>query len=862
MGSYYNVRAVRMIKASPTKTILTLKDSIQYVCLGHFDMIAVDQLGSRALIPLPLRAIEDDRKKDHESRFGLLDACVYSLYMLCPIEEQDKNSLCDFWEKETVFTTFTRIHCRPSSEQEAVPFFTTSELLRKEWHQIHQLELGDNPVISCSVKLTGEQDTANIEAMFYDSLELEDSVAVMKSNSLKAILEGLQRLSASSIVWDTYTYCCIAINYLLNLSQPAEMPLAQERIPIMTTRFSVRDVSLADELFNGLKEYMETKYGKELQQWYVMGTADHSVQIASLSENALVDLMRYLVLHSDKLHWCFNDIITRLGVTYEQCNRRGTSKQATKETNKLKLEYYQQLYELWKGSSFPTWAYPLRKLLSTLVAMERSHVMDDLARLLIPCVNAFLQRLLHMETEEGLTKDSSKEIFHFLHAWADLNHDISELESQLTQHPELIPVRYYIPASILLFELQFIQKCAIALSDRNRRQFCPLLLITDERNMHTQAPLDPKYREYNKTCPLLVYVPVEQLYNPWEFVLNATHEVAHYCEDSARDRETRSEILRNCTSHYTIFLWYRDVVELFDDDQRSLWKKGLAAKEQINHIIDAKIREISIAGHYASGCENHLTQNIELLKAAIFALLSQEQPLEQYLLHIVPDYFVKYQEYYKRYMEPKQFVQDSLSRIASMDVRLSALQHLCSECYADIAMVLLHQISFSDYYRAIYQREYDYLATNLEECCNVNFDLVCHVQRLALVISVMERLHSSNSSLISDTWMHNSICRSNEYNCEWVEQAVELLNWIARRDGWENIVFRKTGQSLRPEMLDSVSFQYLRQYLFVCGWKLLEKLSKTGTMDLRQAAIHNVRTIFPDISDKAFSYKKILEYLN
>lgn len=76
----------------------------------------------------------------------------------------------------------------------------------------------------------------------------------------------------------------------------------------------------------------------------------------------------------------------------------------------------------------------------------------------------------------------NEDIWEFLDCWTSLTNDISNLESQLAQHPELAAVRYYIPAMVLQFEERLVDSYVKVIQKLNQQRG------EDEENPAGQRP--------------------------------------------------------------------------------------------------------------------------------------------------------------------------------------------------------------------------------------------------------------------------------------------------------------------------------------------------------------------------------------
>ena len=859
----YNVRAVRFIKTTAETPILS-NQFARYICLGHFDMMEIDELGG-TLSDKPLQNIQNDRVSGRESEFGYSENYVYSLYMLCEADTSVSESIKSFWEQESVFTVVTRIHCDLDSRNSAKAYTQVLKdycLLGAKNARLVELDQGKNQngtVIFLKAALAGlDSAKESVHCIFYDSLELGDTVAVMKSSSLAACLEVVRFLSDNPCVRDTYTYCgilakVIRSNKPLNGLTPHEDAL----LPSVTTRFSIRDNCKADNFFDLLRYTLDIPNN----QFYVTGTADHSIRWNECTEKRLIEIIRYVAKNSTELHNCFNDVITRVGLDYvpplkhgsNKTNRRDISAQIPKYDNSMQYLRAKMVLD-----TNPNWQYSLCKLLGTLDTMYNNYVMDDLANLIIPSVNAFLERLHDLRDEIEENPELLEDITHFIRCWTELSNDISQLESQLTQHPEIHPVQYYIPAMLMQFELKILEKCSIALSDAGKRKFHPMLVTTSNPNVYTICPLDPRNDDSAQQCPLLVFIPIADLYRPWEVVYRATHEMAHYCVDTARSRNERHRALVRCIAHYTIDRWYnRNIKDILDDSAGKLRQNSNEYVGKLSSIIyQMTCDELSAEEQN----DIHLTHSRHAITKTIYTIQADESYLEQYLFSVCPDYFYTNRYRYPRILASNNRGLDYLIYTRESENFLDTLTHFCAECYADIAMILLLQADFLDYYRCVYHDEYvllkkDYIGIDEHPLAP---SIVKHIERMALVINAIQKVVGNQNR--SWSWSHISTLPRETY--PWIGFANDFVDQLSKSpEQVRNNPFATHEGSWHPELLSVSTFKILEDYLVGCARILLQKFTSDNDTTERSKSIKEIRKYIGSVSDKHFNWKEIQSFL-
>ncbi|WP_294702556.1 hypothetical protein [uncultured Flavonifractor sp.] len=763
----YDVCVIELIKAldfSSLKRFLTTKESNIYLCLGHFDMIKAARTCD---VAFPLTAIQEHIQRssiNNSPNCRLSENCFHSLYMLKQLaisDQQTRNELDQFWAMDCNFFCVIRFHCdqvqKTCTDQQFSDILLTRsrtlpghDKISSENYPFSQL-LIDNTTRSYTVyrekspnSLQGDGTEAVLtqdaqEALhvagavaFYDSLELGDVVGIVKSNSLSTAMNILQHLYGCDVVSNAYTYCGVERGLLQQdhtLLLPAERsdPLNAHTLTHPTTRFCVKLGWKADYLLRKLQPYTS-------RITFVTGTADVIIEWKPSTEREFLSYIGQLV-NFTSLYNAFADIITRIGIPYT--TPLASRKHLRKSCFWDQLPNAKDLSWL-RCSQLERWRSPIRRLVGTLQSMYESSVLDALACLLIPGVDAFLARMHYIQENGQWSSTYKQDVTDFLDRWATLANDISHLESQIVQHPDLTPTRYYIPAMVLQFERALLEECVHitesldqkkADSTNSPRNFAPILLPTSEDNVHTLCPLDPEFDiQYTDNSPLCIFLPIHRIYQPWELAHMLCHEIQHYSGDALRCRDSRLECLANCAAANIV-----SFLTLYVNDPASYSPDNLVMERSfqktIATLIIHQLKEIgkppylkiiretlpSIMFEIARNQKHQETlQNILFSNTAPEAQMASVQRMCQLNAMEVGVVFANVFEQHTRY-----------------------LCGLCKECYADIAMILMLNCSFKDYYHCIYedeQRKFQKQPKNHQE----EEMMERHTDRLAMVILAIE----------------------------------------------------------------------------------------------------------------------------
>lgn len=870
MSDYlYDLRVVRLTKSVSTDVLSTFlqKKSNCYVCLGHFDMLEVVPLPQNEF---PLKAIQDDiqntfYRQDHE----VTENYKYPLYILKQLGsilpsgelaetdeiQKEIDDLDQFWAVEKNFLFITRFHCDRVDDRQ-VSF--SQELMNRcrdfqDAGDFYKGSLCMDEEVRGYVRFLTEKGNEAVSVVFYDSLELGDIVGAVKSNALSAAMKLLQHLYECPAVSDAYTYCGVDCTLLRDskYSQiPVERrePLELSHIQHASTRFSVKFAKAADTFLNPLKAQMERVGLPARRIDFVTGTADVIVEWTPCSEVFFLYQIQSIVTFP-KLYHAFLDIITRIGTEY-RTPQNSREKPLEKEPFSNLVSYEPKEF----SGPLERWRYPLVRLLGTLRTMYESSVMDELSQLLIPGVNAFLERICYLRDQVPWKNQDDNEISNFMDWWSALASDIYHLESQMVQRPGLTPARHYIPVMVLQFELRFVYDYTnlIRLLDETlakekdvsarSRAFVPILFPTLERNTHTLCPMDPGHDvHYTKKSPLCIFLPIHRLYQPWEIACMLGHEIQHYVGDVLRYRKERLHCLVKSVAAYVTV-----VLGMYVSDSYTFQSSTILEERQFQEKLAESIaQQLSIE----TSKNAYLRFIAGDLPAAMFYVASRTENQET-----LQNILLKHMALEKQIPCIRQ-----LCILNTMDVgaqmasafhnHVEYLTSLYKECFADISMILILNCNFEEYYHCIYKEEasrFGVSPASKEE--NQIFER--HTDRLAMVLIIMEELRQGwmETKEPSDIW--SCIARKKAIHWRTVREFVNEQRYTWKR------FYSDDGGNGNVLLADEAC--QLELYLKKCGDSLLCLLKKNKDIEV---SVEQLQEYLSIVRNNGFNWIKIRSYL-
>ncbi len=889
----YDVRVLHFEKrANRTSAIDSATDSNwDYICLGHFDRVTAESLSNCRNANLsPLQIIGNNIKD------GSLidDNYVFSLYLLR--ESKANNACTNFWDSKKNFCSIIRLHCDLAKIGEI-----KEPLISYLENYFHNLT---NPFVKYIQPGKVHVYNFDVSYMVYNSLELGDAVVILKSDSIVAMLEISRCLNFNSIVCDTYTYCLIQTQLLkqdvteetsgVDVTEKSQqdntretaLPQTEAQPPTLgyaATRFAVRDAYAADLFLQKLciKSDENNSYPKA---HFITGTTDLIIEWGPCSENEFVQYMRQIAQrgilpHTKKtvdditVQAAFNDVVTRVGLDYRSkpAYTTGTSEQGLCPTNKKpvappilpsEINFCRGKIGLFSDRSFK---HSFIRIMGTLESMLHNSITDDLYNLLYPSTRAIISRITYIEKFNRQHEQDfhfQEDVIRYLEKWELLAGDITNLESQLVHHPELQVVRYYAPAMVLQFELEFAIVCSKLLSGSNARCFIPMLALSQETAVSTECLLDPFDDPYDGECALITQIPSEMLYNPWKVAYQLCHEMSHYSGDVARNRKIRKDILCECMAEWIARYW----AEPYIDNIPSIRHEALQEfrkfcddfKRKLYKLLQQSLKDYADNLHLESLCEK-IQQHC--------SNICNNQQLREQFQNVALSYLSEDEQLAflgKTACAVNATAYPTMMELNDLKKHLAYLKSCLKEGYADISMIMLLDCSDRTYIECVFADEIErvqnkYSGINHEELYNT---LNPHIDRYALVHAAIkaEQLSEKPICIRKKLLKRLHVQAENQSKDEWLKKAKEkAYNAIASIQGDADIYWELDVANLLTEHLRMSEATAIINYFVICIKDLqcfINDKNNIGKVEQLRRALRAVR---PDCFDWSELQKFLFE---
>ena len=535
-----------------------------WASMGHFDAIYEYALPRGALFP----SIRENNRR--LAAWNTAEHYYRPLYLL---SETDDSA---FWEHKSPFLGVVRVHF--ASNTNVLNQYSALE----EWLQTQAVP-------------------ADMSFRLYRTIELSDAILAVRSDRLNPVLDLSLALRRSGVVGKTYTYCGIHMEALRDDIRHFDR---NDKIRFCSMRFDVADFTCAE---SELREITLIMGQPVIKPTLITGVDDVVIQWKNLSVGRLASLYRrWFILKGNQFN-VFHAVITRLGtkdgdIPFDDYARPETSsREKLSEVCQSLIDIYHERIQpqnpigaTGNDEEQPIWLQPIHELTDTLLRMSKTELLDECVYMLIPGVRAFLE---DMASGSPAIKKSSYNV-EFVENWVNIIEHLMRGEGQLVHHPELRPILYDIPVSMLEYVLSFLDVVSNALisADENETgQTVPKnisFFLVPRLCLRVEA-MEIIASRGNKRGLLMVNLPFTSLYEPETMMSAICHEVSHFVGEELRCREKRvsfylsaaaniiASSMFRCGDASLIHVITRELMGRFDEGEySSLTIKTLAESTQ------------------------------------------------------------------------------------------------------------------------------------------------------------------------------------------------------------------------------------------------------------------------------------------
>lgn len=532
-----------------------------WITLGHFDAMYAYKLDSGNMNLFQAINLQNQTFPEFSSQNKFL----HPIYLIT-----DDNQTEAFWyNRQYAFFAVVRIHFAESVDA-SENYCTLKKQLRE--HAAWCREQSSD--FDCRYEV-------------YQTIELSDSILVIKSDACSDILRFVLTLRRYPYIGKVYTY--FAINYAA-LKNSHWLPGEDDRIDLFTMRFSVRDFRPFQKQTETVCELLDVQ-----SRYLIAGVDDVVFSREDLPLRSLIALYRawFLGQYGRPIPWGegISDVTTRVGIKLENCLCEGMKSKSTvvlQQKCESIISDFNRIRDYISGhkvtSEDYSWLRPLSELVYSLPRINSTVILDEFLYLMLPAVHAFLSNVY----ERLRTNRLDSRLCHvFVENWADLTEHIMRIEGQLSQQPEMRPVLYDIPVAMLEYTLAFLQKVSAVLQENDEQKSRISFLLVPRLCSRIAAqelfPAQP-----NRAPGLvLVSLPLRALYEPDAVQRALCHETSHFVSEAWRQRDFRREkyiLSASSVITYELFRSYDPVIRSVFRDLLAKTVKSLKIRDMNREV--------------------------------------------------------------------------------------------------------------------------------------------------------------------------------------------------------------------------------------------------------------------------------------
>ncbi len=603
------------------------------------------------------------------------------------------------------------------------------------------------------------------EYLICRSLELSDCIVLWKIDSMSRLLQVAEEIQDSEDIGFVQTICSIS----LNNSNTKE----DEIIELLSIRFSQRNSNILNEIIQVMSNDLRKDGGIVFPPYSCLGVEDVVLIAQKVKMNFLVSFMRTWINDPQKLRKyrdAASSVATQIGFPSPSKSKYDNHETALQRECKRLLVAFSEICKQDLTLLNSSASKAIKELLNQLVRMSNDCIMDGIACLMLHPIQEFIVllgttpykkvlttnppkhkvQISGIDNSDILTNDAA--IMRFVRGWQLVLEQAIKADGAFSHEPGYYPQFYNVPAKLLEFYATFIHtfSCALNLPDvdakEGLRQY-PIMLVPKACRKVKNNKVFPSLE--NTSNLLYVDVPIHNLYSLDLITSQLCHELSHFCGVRIRDRLSRRKIICNMAAVYLTTLLniitkeekhldtYNKIGrEIFD--KLNLHTQDLHNRKETWISVGEKLKEILIN-----------EQSIIDKSAKLFSKMVSNKPNEQS--------FAK-NKYYNEF----QTARSQYKYQASIELFAYDMDYLFGECFADIVIILLLEISVQEYLQ-LFSDETDILE-------NRPYARRLTIQRIAAVIRAtysnsnwskgkglnkIEKGFNKNNSLYADVRKYN-----------------------------------------------------------------------------------------------------------
>ena len=494
----------------------------------------------------------------------------------------------------------------------------------------------------------------------YNSLGVGDMYIFWKSNSIDAIITAIQDLYENSII--SYEHTVFSVEYYNLISEELfSYALNQIKEETMDASFVISTLlptmGISTQLFLDMKNAEEKQIistkdiYKGIKQFVCNNKDDSSFlsDIFPFFRSQFRSDLRFLsseINDSKKLNIICKNIFERL----------------KKAKSILKIEWLDETIELAR----------------LMVVMSNNYIFESPCYLLLDSINLFCDWLDYTikekyENESFIASSEDDEIQFFVRAWNRLLTSVVGTDGISIKTGTNSPLSYNICYTIIEYCRVYFDELSKFLIDieEDKASLLFACIITPKLCRRIKT-VELFFDNRSKDSLLAVEVPATACYDPFLILTSLTHESAHYCGDKTRQKDERQKVFVYCVS------------KILCDSL------GIKDAESLAKLIQLISNRLSSKNN--SGYLSDLTKTISRIVQSILQYNMDMEEIISETINNTPE---------EEISDVLDIILNNINTISLGDYSITShierIEYLLKECYADVIMIYILQLSMSEY---------------------------------------------------------------------------------------------------------------------------------------------------------------------
>lgn len=379
--------------------------------------------------------------------------------------------------------------------------------------------------------------------LIHHATEFSDMVLDIRSNNFSELLNVVLTLRKNKEIGKMYTYFGINVSCL---SSKNDLDSA-DVIPLLSMRFSGTDLSTVKEQI----ELVQSKLPNG-DEFAVNGVDDVLLQYRNLPTEKMIALYRDWLFNEEYRAIRLSESTTRVGIRISVASDFETPPPSDLPPLCSKLIslcgrislYFDQIRDYIDDS----WFYAISEIANSLARMSRSPVMDEVVYLLAPGVESFLENIQFRLNTHSFDPANLPIYYEFVEHCTYLLEQLTRIEGQLSQQPELRPPIFDIPVFMLEYTIAFLNKVSTLLRQNDGDQIMHHVFLFIPHPCELISAKEIFCASSNLPGLVQLQVPIKILYTPTKILSALCHEISHYVGETYRNRKSRKEFYARATA--------------------------------------------------------------------------------------------------------------------------------------------------------------------------------------------------------------------------------------------------------------------------------------------------------------------------